>query len=379
MRSLLLLAGIVALLVAVVLSWPGAAPPPERFTLAALMGETAETESFMRALGPARFEFPRDHGPHPGFRNEWWYFTGNLVDETGSEWGFQLTFFRFELSARPPERDSRWATNEVWMAHFAITDAGGRRHEARERFGRPAPGGAGASTLPFAVWLDNWSARSLGEEFFPLALEASDPASGMHLDLILEAGRPPLLHGEDGLSQKGPEPGNASYYYTLTRMPAAGSLSLGTRSARVSGLAWLDREWGTSALGEGTAGWDWFGLTLSDGSDLMLYGLRRSGGGWQDESAGTLRRPDGSLLRLSRDDFQLTPGRRWRSPASGVSWPVDWRLEVPVAGLVLDVLPLLDDQEQNLAVRYWEGAVRLLDADGVDAGRGYMELVGYGD
>jgi predicted secreted hydrolase len=376
-------AGLAAgVLLALLLAWawrPGPPPAPAMMlSLTGLLGGSPG-EGFALALEPGAISLPRDHGPQPAYRNEWWYFTGNLEDAAGNEYGFQLTFFRFAFSADPPQRESAWAARDVYMAHFALSDAKAGRHRAVERFGRTGPGGADARGEPFAVWLDDWRAASLGGEFLPLRLTARDEEAGIALDLVLQPGSPPLFNGDQGLSQKGPEPGNASYYYSLPRMPAAGELASAGRRVAVSGQAWLDREWGTSALGEGVLGWDWFGLRLDDGSDLMLYGLRTADGGLAAQSAGTLRRPDGSVAALGAGDFALEPLRRWRSPRTGVTWPVEWRLVLPAEGLELRVQPLLDDQEQDLAVRYWEGAVRVLDRAGGRAGRGYMELVGYRD
>jgi len=370
-----LLAGLLAL-------YPARGPqdpaPAMTLSLTGLMGGSAG-EGFALALVPGAISLPRDHGPQLPYRNEWWYFTGNLVDDSANEYGFQLTFFRFAVSADPAPRESDWGTRDVYMAHFAVTDATAGVHRAVERFGRTGPGGAGARGEPFAAWLDDWRAESLGEAFLPLRLTASDEAAGIALDLVLQPGTPALFNGDQGLSQKGPEPGNASYYYSLPRLPAAGEIQSAGRRVAVSGKAWLDREWGTSALGEGVLGWDWFGLRLDDGSDLMLYGLRTANDGLAPQSAGTLRRPDGTVTRLRAGDFALEPLRRWRSPATGISWPVEWRLRLPAAGLELRVVPLLDAQEQDLSVRYWEGAVRVLDRDGGRAGQGYMELVGYRD
>jgi predicted secreted hydrolase len=262
------------------------------------------------------------------------------------------------------------------MAHFAITEIGTRDHRIAERFSRGAAGLAGARAEPFEVWLDDWRAASLSDSFLPLELNARE--GDLRLALRVEAGKPPVLQGEQGLSRKGPEPGNASYYYSYTRLPVNGELGLGGDNIAVRGEAWLDREWSSSSLGAGVQGWDWFGLQLDDGRELMLYSLRDESGRPTAFSAATLVSADGSAEHFAVDAFELAPRRRWRSPATGVSWPVEWRLRLPDADLHLDVRALVDDQEQRVAVLYWEGAVEVLDPE-ADApiGRGYLEMTGY--
>jgi predicted secreted hydrolase len=221
-------------------------------------------EGFARATEVRPFVFPRDHGPHEEFRTEWWYFTGNLAAEDGDEIGFQLTIFRHALRPQMPPRRSHWASRDVWFAHLAIGDARRQRFAAFERFERGALGLAGARARPFAAWVGDWRVASVNEsEPFPMRLLASTEAVG--IDLIVAPQKPIVLQGERGLSQKGPEPGNASYYYSATRLSANGSVTLDGEPVSVSGTAWLDREWSTSALSEGQAGWDWFSIQLEDG------------------------------------------------------------------------------------------------------------------
>lgn len=334
-------------------------------------------DGFARAESPRRFEFPRDHGPHPEFRTEWWYFTGNLEDPAGRRFGFQLTFFRAALSPAPPPRSSSWASAQAYMAHFAVTDVRGRVFRSSERFARAALGLAGASARPFRVWLEDWEASGSPDGPPGLVLRASTPEAS--LDLALSRGKPPVFHGEGGVSRKGEEPGNASYYYSLTRMPARGTVRVGGAGFEVTGEAWMDREWGTSALPPGVSGWDWFALQLSDGRELMLYLLRGADGSPSPRSAGTVVEPDGSHRNLSRSDFRVETLARWRSPRQGVRYPSKWRIVVPSEGISLGVTPVLPDQEQTGSFRYWEGAV---SAEGVSRsravdGRGYVEMTGY--
>jgi predicted secreted hydrolase len=341
-----------------------------------------DVAGFERALGPRPFAFPDDHGPHPGFRAEWWYYTGNLETPAGRHVGVQLTFFRFALA--PPDRaggarESAWAASQLYMAHFAVTDTAGRRFSAASRLARAALGLAGAQARPFRVWLEDWSAEAEASGGFPVRLRAAD--RGVAIDLVLDRGKPAALQGDRGWSAKGPEPGNASYYYSFTRMPARGTVTVGGEALPVSGAAWMDREWSTSALGSDLVGWDWFALQLDDGRDVMLYRLRRRDGSADPHSAGTLIAADGATRRLGPSDVAIAVLDHWTSPASGVRYPSRWRLDIPGADLRLEIAPRLADQELDVGTRYWEGAVRVEGAAGGApvAGRGYVELVGYGD
>lgn len=342
----------------------------------ALGGEAGD---FTRVLAPRPFAFPADHGPHPEFRSEWWYYTGNLATEDGRRFGFQLTFFRTALSPEAVERGSDWGATQVYMAHFALSDIAGNRFHAFDRFSRGAAGLAGAQAKPFRVWLEDWSAEGAESEALPTRLIAAEGDVG--LDLRLPAGKPVVLQGDRGLSQKGPEPGNASYYYSFTRLPASGNVRVGGETFRVEGLAWMDREWSTSALGEGLAGWDWFALQLDDGREIMYYQLRRRDGGVDPFSGGTLVAADGSARHLSVADVSLEPLVYWSSPRDGTRYPARWRLRVPAEAVDLEITPHLADQELNLAVRYWEGAVGVVGtANGRPlGGDGYVELTGYAD
>ena len=332
---------------------------------------------FEKALEPREFVFPGDHGPHPGFRNEWWYVTGNLDGDGGRRVGFELTIFRFALTPSLPATESEWRSNQVYIAHFAVTDADRERFFAAERFSRGALGLAGAKALPFRVWIEDWeiAAEETGapERW---RLRASDP--GFSVDLELSSAKPPVLNGDAGLSQKSAEPGNASYYYSMTRWLTDGSLQLGDDTFRVTGLSWLDREWSTSALGADQLGWDWFALQLSDGSDLMFYNLRKLDGSQDAQSAGTWIDTDGRSLHLGRDDVEIRVADTWESPQGGV-YPSAWTLRAPGQGLDLRIRPVMADQELFTTVRYWEGAVDVEgERDGRPVtGRGYVELTGY--
>ncbi|MBT8066873.1 MAG: carotenoid 1,2-hydratase [Gammaproteobacteria bacterium] len=346
--------------------------PPSR--LADLLGGDADAE-FARALTPRVFTFPEDHGPHPEFRNEWWYVTGNLDDEDGRRFGFELTIFRFSLAPHLPASSSAWRTNQVYIAHLAVTDAEDKEFYVAQRYSRGAVGLAGAQAAPFRVWIDDWEMAGKTDSD-TWRLRANDKAIGV--DLELTALKPPILNGIDGLSQKSADPNNASYYYSITRLQTEGQLRIGERSFEVSGLSWLDREWSTSALAANQVGWDWFALQLGDGSELMYYGLRRTDGDRDTASAGTFIDASGRAAHLTAEDVDITVLDSWESPEGG-TYPSRWRLQVPRFELALTVTPVISDQELFTTVRYWEGAV---DVEGQHdevsvEGRGYVELTGY--
>lgn len=359
------------------LSWTAKSPRLDATLSTASVLAGADTAGYARAVTPRPFSFPRDHGPHPEFRSEWWYFTGNLAAADGRRFGYQLTIFRSALSPRSIQRASPWATRQAYMAHFALTDAGAGRFHAFDRFERGALGLAGARAAPFRVWLDAWDVRAIGATSFPVRLSASE--QGVSVDFRIERGKPPVPEGDAGLSRKGPAPGDASYYYSLTRMPTRGIVRVAGDSFRVSGESWMDREWSTSALGPDDIGWDWFALQLADGRDLMLYRIRHRDGTISPFSAGTIVALDGTGRALAASDFDVAILDHWTSPASGVRYPSAWRVRVPSAGLDLRIRPLLADQELDLGFRYWEGAVTVAGTDPRGpAGRGYVELTGYG-
>jgi len=334
----------------------------------------ADDRGYARALAPREFHFPADHGPHPAFRTEWWYYTGNLATAGGSRFGFQLTFFRSALAPGMPVRSSAWATRQAWLAHFTVSDVQGGKFHSFERWSRGAVGLAGAQADPFRVWVKDWTAEGK-----PPGMHLTASAGEAGIDLVLQAGKPPVLQGERGLSRKSAEPGNASYYYSLTRMPTTGTVRLGDERFPVTGEAWMDREWSTSSLGKDEVGWDWFALQLADGEDLMLYRLRRKDGSIDPASSGTLIGPRGETRPLGLAGFQLESSGEWRSPRSGARYPARWRVRVPSEDLDLEIRPRLADQELDVSFRYWEGAMAV---EGTRHGKpvqgqGYVELTGY--
>ncbi|MEM1175233.1 MAG: lipocalin-like domain-containing protein [Pseudomonadota bacterium] len=342
--------------------------------LAGLLGADDQA-GFARAIDARRFVFPDDHGPHPEFRNEWWYVTGNLDDERGRRFGFELTIFRFSLQPGSDASSESWRTSQVYVAHFAVTDPEGQRFLVAEKSSRGAAGLAGATTAPFAVWLDDWSIAEDGDAW---RLKAT--GEEMAIDVRLDALKAPVLNGDAGLSQKSSEPGNASYYYTISRLATDGSLRIGDEIFAVTGESWLDREWSTSALSGEQVGWDWFALQLSDGTELMFYSLRFKDGTQDPNSAGTFIAADGDARYLAAADVELDVTKTWDSPAGGL-YPSAWKLTVPELGLELRIVPVMEDQELFTIVRYWEGAVDVVGkrfGEPVD-GRGYVELTGYAE
>lgn len=332
---------------------------------------------FRKAVEPRRFVFPDDHGPHPEFRNEWWYVTGNLDSASGRRFGFELTIFRFALTPDAPEPDSSWRTNQVYVAHFAVTDADRKRFYAAERYSRGAAGLAGATNDPFRVWIDDWSIAADGD---PNRWRLNAAEANFAIDIDIRALKEPALNGDAGLSQKSAAVGNASYYYSVTRWVTEGNVRIDGETFAVSGLSWLDREWSSSALGPDQQGWDWFALQLNDGSELMFYNLRKSDGSQDVHSAGTWVAADNTTVHLTHEDVQIDVVDTWESPAGG-TYPAKWRLQIPSLELFVEIDPIMANQELFTIVRYWEGAV---DVSGERAGRplagrGYIELTGYAD
>lgn len=362
--------------------WLRGGPPPAVTTpvppVTALLGG-GDVSGYARARQPRPFRFPEDHAAHPDYRHEWWYFTGNLRDAGGRPFGYQLTLFRFALAPPGPERPSRWATRQLYLGQLAVTDVAGGRFLTRQRAARGALGLAGSRARPFAVWVEDWriDGSAGGADVWPVRLRAEE--AGVGLELTLTPRKPRLLQGEAGLSRKGAEPGNASYYYSRTRLATAGTLLLDGVRITVSGLSWMDREWGSAALGDGAVGWDWFALQLEDGRELMVYHLRRADGSAAPFSAGVWVAADGSAEPLTREQIVIEPLAQWTSPRGGVRYPARWRVRVPASGIDLEVTPLLADQEWLSPVRYWEGAVAVSGrvADRPVRGSGYVELTGY--
>jgi predicted secreted hydrolase len=316
--------------------------------------------------------FPRDHGSHPAFRTEWWYVTGWIADAAGNGYGVQVTFFRHRPGIAEANA-SAFAPKQLVFAHAALADPrlGRLRHD--QRAARAVLGLAGAAEDATRAWIDDWSLAQEGDDYV-----AKIPARDFTLDLRFTPAQPVLVQGDAGYSRKGPDPRQASFYYSRPQLAVAGTVTIGERAVRVRGTAWLDHEWSSEVMAPGASGWDWAGVNLDDGGALMAFRMRDRGGAtlW---AGGAIRSADGQVRVLGRDEVRFLPLRTWRSPRTQVDYPVAMR--VTAGAVLLELLPVMDDQEldsrASTGTLYWEGAVRAV-AGGRDVGRGYLELTGYG-
>ena len=333
----------------------------------------AEIEQYRKAAPGYHYSFPRDHFEHPEFRTEWWYYTGNVHDAKGRRFGFELVFFRQGQQRGPVANPSIWRVADLYLAHLAITDIDGKRFYNHQRLNRAGPGMAGASFQEQRVWNGNWSATWRSDRQM---LEAT--ADEFHFQMELAAAKPPVVHGIDGVSQKGDAAGEASYYVSFTRLMVSGELALGSNRHQVTGTAWMDHEWFTNQLDKQQIGWDWFSVQFNDATELMLFRLRRKDGSFDAHSSGTYVDRQGRARHLTNADFSLTPVTYWRSVGTGASYPVTWRIRVPSLKVELDVRASFDAQEMvsedKAGPTYWEGAVTY---SGSAEGVGYLEMTGY--
>jgi predicted secreted hydrolase len=337
-------------------------------------GGSEPTQTQWRTAQPGwQYEFPRDHHAHPEFKTEWWYFTGNLFDERGRRFGYELTFFRQGIippAERSPER-SRFVVNDLKFAHFTVTDGHGRQFHFDEKASRGAFADAGFDRGENLAWIDDWSVRMNTEGEIQLFAKSA----AMALNVALVPAKPPVIHGENGVSMKAAGEGHASHYYSITRIASRGTLQLGGKSFAVDGTSWFDHEWATNQLAPQQLGWNWLCIQFADDSDLMLYQMRRDDGSFDAASSGTFVAADESATHLRAEDFSMTSNATWKSKQTGSVYPVRWRVQVPSRGIDITVQPVLDDQELAFVpVTYWEGAV---DISGSGKGVGYLELTGY--
>ncbi|WP_281981425.1 lipocalin-like domain-containing protein [Thalassorhabdomicrobium marinisediminis] len=322
-------------------------------------GLGTETEGFAVPQRPALFDFPADHGAHPGYRIEWWYVTANLEGPDGTPYGLQWTLFR---SALAPEPGTGWSAPQLWMGHAAVTTP--EAHHVAERLARGGIGQAGATAAPFAAWIDDW--QIAGPDFDTLSMTASGP--DFAFDTTLTAQGPIVFHGDNGYSVKSAQ-GQASYYYSQPFYDIAGTLTLPEGEVAVTGEAWLDREWSSQPLSEDQTGWDWFSLSLGTGK-LMGFRLRQTDGSvytsatWIDPQGRTTAYPDGA--------FQAEPVTR--TEVRGNTVPTGWRVQLAAKGVDVTVAALNPQAWMDTTVAYWEGPVTV---SGSHDGRGYLEMTGY--
>ncbi len=344
-----------------------------------------EDNGYARVIGPCRLKFPADHGAHPDYRTEWWYYTGNLETEEGRPFGFQLTIFRRQISppdARKtwPDPPSGWRTQQVYLGHAALSDISGGRHFSAEDVARGALQLAGVNqTLDTTtIFLKRWRIR-IGPDGHKLSVSSDD----FQLDLDMQPAKPVVLHGDQGYSRKGDSEERASCYYSFTRLKSNGRLKINEQEYAVKGTGWMDHEFSTAPLQEGIEGWDWLSLQLDSNKELMIYILRQSDGSPHPASSGTIVGANGKMRHLSLADFHLAVLAHWRSPHSGGLYPARWQLSVPAEKITLSINPNQADQEMrtpgSTGVTYWEGSVSVNGkADGVRvSGMGYVELTGY--
>ncbi len=348
-------------------------------TQAALNSEKFSTtaEGWREATAGYPFSFPRDHASHPPYKVEWWYYTGNLETSSGRRFGYQLTFFRTGVALQPASA-SRWAVRDLYMAHFCISDIEQKRFYSFEKLNRAGVGFAGAEENSYRVWNEDWQARLDGKDHL---ITARDDAAELELRLTPE--KPEVIHGENDISQKGSTVGNASHYYSLTRLRSTGRITIGGETFEVTGLSWMDREFSSSFLEAGQVGWDWFSIQLEDGRDLMIYQFRRSDGSIDIHSSGTLIDASGRATHIPYNEFTLQPtGAMWQSDSSA-TYPVEWTIDLPKYNLNLKVAAAFTNQELRTTgstnVTYWEGSVNI---EGTSIGQrvkghGYLEMTGY--
>ncbi|MCB8927401.1 MAG: hypothetical protein H6652_17455 [Ardenticatenaceae bacterium] len=377
MKRLSLFVLILTLLVAGGLVWWNFGAGSETAVAEATFLQASEdTTGFARATEPNNIQFPGDLGPHDDYQTEWWYYTGNLDDGNGRQFGYQFTIFRRALTSdEVADAASDWRSNQVYLAHFTVSDVANEAFYPHERFSRGAAGLAGAQAAPYRVWLEDWSVEEMPSGEVRLLADGGNVA----LDLLLTQTLPPILHGDGGLSAKGPEPGNASYYYSQVRQETRGTVRIGEEVIAITGLSWKDHEYSTSALSEGAIGWDWFSMQFDNGSSLMFFQIRREDGTLEPFSSGSFIAADGTVTHLTREDWSLGVLDEWTSPTSEATYPAGWRIEIASLDLVLEGRPLMPNQELNVSTVYWEGASQFsgnLAGQPVSA-LGYVEMTGY--
>ncbi len=342
--------------------------------------ETEETRPFREARPGYVYQFPRDHFSHDDFRIEWWYYTGNLKTKTQREFGYQLTFFRVALEGEEKILNpSKWKVDQVYFAHLTVSDIAGERFHFFERINRKGLGHAGAATDRLHVWNEDWVLTEEGGSHRMQALE-----NGTGVDLVLTPLKDPVIHGEGGISRKGDDVGNASHYFSFTRMRTEGTVHVNGEAHAVEGISWMDREFSSNPMHPDLRGWDWYSLKLDNGMELMLYQLRRKDGSVDPHSSGTLVLKDGAKRHLELKEFEVEVLDHWKSDHTQITYPAGWRIRIQGEDAELRLRPDLADQElyqlRSISGAYWEGSVTMEGTFRGEPvrGKGYVELVGYG-
>lgn len=351
----------------------------QRFLSFAIVLFLASSFTYQVALPGRKLSFPRDHFCHPDFKTEWWYYTGHFETESGKKYGYQVTFFRFGLKDRQKEiQDNPPLFTDLYLAHFALSDKQEKKFYFRERANRGYGNKAGAAVDRYLVWNEDWKVEGKEKSHF---IEIRDRETT--LSLRLTPLKPPVLHGEAGLSQKGEGEGRASYYYSLARLKTEGEIELSGKREKVQGLSWMDHEFGSNQLREDQVGWDWFSIQLDNNAEVMLYLIRRKDGSPDPYSSGTLVDADGKTRHLELKEFRVEVLERWKSPKSGGDYPMRWKVTVPSEGLELEIAPFFPAQEldtrKSTRVTYWEGAAQVSGTikGKTVQGLGYVEMTGY--
>ena len=344
-------------------------------------GESKQVVSgftYQLALPGRKLSFPADHSSHPDFKTEWWYYTGQLQTDAGKRYGYQVTFFRFGIRDRQQDMKEKPLFTDLYMAHFALSDIAARKFIYRERINRGYGARAGAATDRYLVWNEDWKVEGDAKNHRILVRDR-----GTTLSLSLRSLKPPVLHGDNGHSQKGEGEGRASYYYSLTRMETAGELTLDGKTETVRGLSWMDHEFGSNQLRHDQVGWDWFSIQLDNRTELMLYLMRRKDGSVDPYSSGTLVSVDGTTRHFALKDFRIEVLDRWKSLTSGATYPMQWKVSIPSEQMELEINPAFPEQElitrRSTRVTYWEGTVGVkgTDKNAQVTGNGYVEMTGY--
>jgi len=343
----------------------------------------ASTQPYRLALPGYRYQFPRDHFNHPEFQTEWWYYTGNLYSPDGRRFGFELTFFRQGVDAArgaPQSASNVWDVRDIWMAHLALSDIDNHRFFHTERLNRSGAGNAGADQSQARVWNGNWQARWQPDSATQQLQAVADRFS---FDLTVKSGKPPVINGVNGVSQKAAGPGHASHYISLTRLITTGAVVIDGQRFAVEGTSWMDHEFFTHQLEANQTGWDWFSLQFDDGSEVMLFRLRRKDGSADPFSSGTYQDPQGRNVHLAVNDFTVSPGKTWTSPGTGAHYPIEWNIRIPSLGIDAALTTKLPQQELTGKIpaspAYWEGAIDITGTKKTQPlhGVGYLEMTGY--